>query len=563
MNERIRRRSIEKHCSASIRAISKQPRAEFRRRNLFLKGKRSSFHVPHLVTDVLVDPIDQCRGVTDAMALRLRHSDPDIHRSLIPEDGISKLVFDILEQLRCESIVDDNQVGIARNIEVAFSRWTRRCHENRLVENEVGLLIYSIAQIVRSRLNNKEMDSEVNCHIESVRFQLDPLIGSDLGKLYPCRKKQRKYANHAKAIAEVIGAICRSLGSEFLEKQIVILRSRNLLPGIAKNESYLESEDANADRLDWDANDASVYRVFCKDFDKQVYGYELYRLEQRRELRAKLDRMITSQAISIPRLAQKLKLLFSIPRRSGWSDGEEEGYIDGRRLSQIVSRPGYSRVFKQEKHEPWCDTVVSFLIDNSGSMKRQRFEAVTILVDCFCRALELAGVTTEILGFTTRGWAGGQSIKLWRDQGAPESPGRLNDQMHIVYKGAETSWRRQRYSICSLMNPIHFREGLDGEALQWAASRLRNRVEARKCLIMISDGTPMDSATSNYNDEFYLGRHFENVVKNIERSSDVELKAIAVGLDMDNIFTDSISLDLTGTISNRGFNALDALFSKS
>jgi cobaltochelatase CobT len=270
--------------------------------------------------------------------------------------------------------------------------------------------------------------------------------------------------------------------------------------------------------------------------------------------------MIAAQAVSIPRLAQRLKYLFSVPRRSGWHEGEEEGYIDGRRLSQLVAQTGYTRIFKQEKLMPVCDTVVSFLVDNSGSMKRQRFEAVTVFVDIYCRALELAGIGTEILGFTTAGWAGGESIKAWREAGSPENPGRLNDRLHIIYKSADHSWRRSRYSICAMMNPVHFREGLDGEALQWAASRLWERSEPRKCLVLISDGAPMESATSNANDEFYLDRHLRQVAMKIEHGPVIETAAIGIALDMDQYFANCITLDLEGTLGYPAFRALEQLF---
>jgi cobaltochelatase CobT len=439
-----------------------------------------------------------------------------------------------------------------------------QCQANGLLENELGLLIFTITQIARSHLIDYRMDDEVSGIIESVRFRLAPVIGTDLQSLNKFRKDQRKYSRYALSIADGIDGIAKSLGEEFLDQHLAALRSRNLLPTVVEQDEVNDALSESGNRSDGRDNpDGKEYHVYCNNYDKLVVGSDLYRREQRIDLRSKLDKMITAQAISVPRLAQRLKNLFAIEQRSGWHDGEEEGYIDGRRLGQIVSRPGYIRVFKQEKLAPYCDTVVSFLIDNSGSMKRQRFEAVAILVDVFCRALELAGVTTEVLGFTTCGWTGGESIKTWRSNGSPENPGRLNDRLHIVYKDADTSWRRARYSISSLMNPVHFKEGLDGEALQWANRRLENRVESRKCLVMISDGAPMDSATSNYNDEFYLERHLKNVVSSIERGGAVELKSIGIGLDMEEFFSQAITLDLTGTLGNRAFSALELLFSRT
>ncbi|MEM7292262.1 MAG: hypothetical protein AAF420_02545, partial [Pseudomonadota bacterium] len=193
-------------------------------------------------------------------------------------------------------------------------------------------------------------------------------------------------------------------------------------------------------------------------------------------------------------------------------------------------------------------------------MKRQRFEAVALLVDIFARALELAGAKTEILGFTTGSWSGGRTIKEWRAAGEPAPAGRMNERLHIVYKDADTSWRRARHSIASLLNPQHFREGLDGEALEWAAARLMRRDESRRALVMISDGAPMDSTTLNLNDKGFLDRHLYGVARRIEQRGEIELRAIGIGLDMGEFFKRSIALDLTGTLGNRAFAALELLF---
>ena len=562
MTDEVRRRLIERHCAATIRALSSNPDAEYRRRTLFLKGRSVSLYVPHLSVDVLKDSVPRNRGVADAIALRLVYSEQSLHQSWLPTEPIAKLVFDILEQLRCESLLKDRYKGIKKNIDSAFDQWCRQSRGNGLTENEIGLLIYSVTQIVRSRLTNQIQDEEVEGLIESVRFRLAPVIGDDLVMLRKSTGDQSEYAKYALNIAQAIEEIAKSLGGELADQHLSSLRSRNLLPPVnEQDDRYVESNDTQGIRLNPDDSKHDQYSVFCRDFDKQLNAKELYRLEQRQTLRVELDKMIASQAVSIPRLAQRLKQLFAVSHQSGWQDGEEEGYLDGRRLSQLVTKPGYSRVFKQEKQVPYCDTIVSFLIDNSGSMKRQRYQTVAILVDVYCRALELAGISSEILGFTTGGWAGGNSIKTWRDSGSPEYPGRLNDSLHIVYKDAESSWRRSRYAISSLMNPTHFKEGLDGEALEWAASRLANRVETRKCLVMISDGAPMESATNNYNDPLYLERHLQQVASRIERAGIVELKAIGIALDMEDFFSESISLDLTGTLGNRAFQSLELLYS--
>ena len=558
---RLRTRQLERHCAATIRALSNRPRAEFRRQQLFVNGRSVALYTPHLAVDVATDSVSRCRGVADAMACRLIHSDSDLHRAMMPEDVIAKLVFDLLEQLRVESLVGPGFQGVKRNLDLAFDAWCLQCRRDGIAENELGLLIYSIAHIVRSRLHSRQQEQEVEDIIESTRFRLGPVLGDELVWLRKRRFDQREYAELALRIAHKISDIAKQTEGDLLDQQTASARHRLQVPPIDnEDDRYVEGAAPGAGQMGLKEDSDPGYYVFTRDHDREVVGSDLYRLEQRATLRLKLDKLIAAQAISIPRLARRLQQVFAIESRSGWNYGEEEGYLDGRRLSQLVSNPAYHKVFKQEKNSPFCDTIISFLIDNSGSMKRQRYEAVAVMVDVYCRALELAGIKTEILGFTTGGWTGGKSMEDWRKAGCPDYPGRLNDRLHIVYKDANTSWRRARHSIASMMNPLHFREGLDGEALTWANARLREAAESRKCLVMISDGAPMDSATNHYNDELFLESHLKFVAKAIENQGVVDLRAMGIALDMSEFFEKTIPVDLTGTLGNKEFRALENLF---
>ena len=561
-SEQIRRRKIERHCAASIRALSHRPLAEYRGQRLYLEGKGMALHTPHLAVDVLSHSVARCRGVTDAIALRLRYSDEKQHHQSMPDHPVGRLIFDTLEQLRVESLVEPSMKGVKVNLDTAFNEWCQACRIERLIENELGLLIYGVVQIARSQLMGSIRDEEVEGLIESVRFKLTPVIGPELALLRKTRHDQAAYAALALAIARAVGEIATQVGGEASERSTRRTQHRFLMPPL-HDPAEGQEDRATAGQGSKEPHDQGdpAYSIFCRKYDREVTGETLYRREQRTVLRQTLDKMVTAQAISIPRLAQRLQRVFSITHRAGWDEGKEEGYLDGRTLGQLVSNPSYQKIFKQEKRSPFSDTVISFLIDNSGSMKRQRFEAVTVLVDIYCRALELAGIKNEILGFTTGGWTGGRAIKAWRAAGSPDSPGRLNERLHIVYKSADVPWRRARYAISSLLNPLHYREGLDGEALQWASRRLGQRSESRKCLVMISDGAPMDSATSNYNDDHFLERHLKWVAKSIEHTTDIELRAIGIALDMEEFIDRAISVDLTGTLGNREFQTLERLFS--
>ncbi|MEM7196022.1 MAG: cobalt chelatase [Pseudomonadota bacterium] len=563
MSEQIRRRRLERHCAAAMRSISGRRDVEYRQQRLYVEGKPLNLFTPHLVADAAADSFARVRGVTDSMALRLRHSDSALHGSLMPDDDVGKIVFDTLEQLRVESLVDDMHAGSRRNMQLGFDDWCQRCRADGVTESELGLLIYSITQIARSRLVNAVQDEAVEGLIESVRFRLAPVIGDDLLGLRKHRGDQRRFAEYALNIAHTVSEIARANMNLDADEDSDIGKIKLPMPPIEESDDrYVEAGEAGRGGVDEMGEAGFGYRVFTREFDRETSALDMYRLEQLENLRRKIDALIKAQAISIPRLAQRLQRLFSVPHLSGWDFGEDEGHIDGRRLSQLVSNPANHRLFKQEKNSPKSDTVISFLIDNSGSMKRQRFETVTVLVDIYARALELAGVKTEILGFSTSGWSGGKSILRWRQSGSPEKPGRMNDRLHIVYKDADTRWRRSRMGVAAMMNTTHYREGLDGEAVTWACQRLSVRNESRKCLVMFSDGAPMDSATSQCNDEMYLQHHLKRVVSQIERQGQIEIRAIGIDLDMEAFFSQTISLDLYGTLGNRAFRALDMLFGR-
>ena len=559
--ERVRKRHIERHCAAAIRALAGRPTAEFRRALLFDGARGVTLMSPHLALDVSRHSFTRCRGVADAMALRLMHTDLELHGSLMPENPVAAMVFDTLEQIRAESLAPAGLAGLRRNLDDAFNEWCRESRSSGFTESEIGLLVYSITQIVRSRLTGAQQDEEVEGLIESTRFRLGPLIGDALKALPLLRHDQHAYARHALAIARVAQDIAGVLGGGVSARQVSGLSQRVRLPRQHTNdEGYVETPVAGSGSTE-SLGSAAGYRVFCRDHDREVSGRDVVPLESRRRgLRAELDRLVQAQAVSVPRLAQRLKVLFSVPEQAGWSFGEEDGYLDGRRLSQIVANPAYRRIFRQRQWSPRPETVVSFLIDNSGSMKRQRYEAVAVLVDVYSRALDLAGVPNEVLGFTTGGWTGGKSMEAWRRAGSPDHPGRLNDRLHVVYKDAATPWRRARDGIAALLSTVHFREGLDGEALEWAAERLRACESRRRCLVMISDGAPMDSATGHHNPPGFLDRHLRDVIRRLECGGEIELRGIGISLDLDEYYDRSLVLDLSGTLGNAEFRSLETLY---
>ena len=504
------------------------------------------------------------RGVYDAIGVRLRYSDADLFSETEPVDDIvARIVFDMLEQLRCESQVPDELVGTRRNMEAAFRQW---CRTEHLTDTAIGLLLFTVMQMVRSRLISPIHDELVEDQIEGTRAMISPVIGAALKGLKEFRDDQAAFVvpalSMARAISEMVTNESES-GSVASEQAMSALF---IPPEWGENdpsdgEILTGGVSVPVDRAERDELDrVGGYHVFTRERDVEIQAATLYPVDTRRELRSVLDEQIAAQSVSAFTLARRLQRLFLGWERDGWRHGEEEGLLDGTRLSQIIANPTNRSVFRQERFRPVAPAVVSFLIDNSGSMKRQRHETVTVLVDTLARALDLAGATSEILGFTTASWNGGEALKEWRRAGEPAGPGRLAETSHIVYKDADTPWKRSRLSVASMMKTQHFREGIDGEAIIWAYRRLLARPEPRKLLIVISDGAPMDSATMNANGEAFLEAHLRSVVHRIERERVVQLGAVSIDQSVDSLFAKAVDMDLTGTLTLAEYGLLERLF---
>ena len=410
-------------------------------------------------------------------------------------------------------------------------------------------------------------DEDVAAQIEATRANLSPIIGTPFYHLSKTRDSQADYAVHAREIAEILSALVAdqedsSNSAAADSKRIVSLPPDWDSEDESEQAAELPKSAAQADHATAivDLANAGDYHVFSKEFDVVTSGNELYREPQLRQCRSQLDQLVAAQSVSVNRLALRLQRLFASSQPSDWVFGQEEGLLDARRLSQLVTNPSYRQVFYQNQMVPECDVVVSFLVDTSGSMKTQRYEAVAVLLDTFARALDLAGVKSEVLGFTTKSWSGGKPMKQWRRDGMPDLPGRLSELQHIVYKDAQSTWRQARNSIAAMLRTDHYREGVDGEALLWAWERLLARPESRRYLVMISDGSPMESATANANGGEFLLDHLTAVARHVDLRSSVHLGCIGIDLDTSFFITNSVSSDLTGTLGNNHYRVLESLF---
>jgi cobaltochelatase CobT len=539
---------VEELCAGTLRALSGDADLRFRGRRLHRGASALPLFAPHLHPSPERDDFASFRGAADGMAMRLLHSDEALHRSLCPTDPVQRLVFELLEQFRAEACAPDTLPGLKTNLRHRFEAWSLEFYRSGLAESASGILLYTVAQVCRARVTGDPVTEATEDLMEATRASLAPVLGTPLHGLRRQRHDQAAYALPALEIAALVARMLREAGQEDDEQT----RPQDLSDPERAAFSLLMDFDATLDedmaaavsgRSRVFEDQQGRYQVFTRAYDKTLPAGTLVRPEVLREYREMLDRRVAGQGVNVARLARELKAILAEPAQDGWDSGQEQGRIDGRRLAQLVSSPTERRLFRTEHHEPLADCVLSFLIDCSGSM-RQHIETVAMIVDIFSRALEQAGVSNEVLGYTTGAWNGGKAQRDWLRAGKPRHPGRLNEACHLIFKDADTSWRRARPSMGALLKADLFREGIDGEAVSWACQRLKQRPEPRRLLLVISDGCPMDGATNLANDTYYLDNHLKDVVAT-ETQGGIAILGVGVGLDLSPFYPRSLALDLS------------------
>ncbi|WP_449433084.1 cobaltochelatase CobT-related protein [Pseudomonas putida] len=558
-----RQQQLEELCAATLRALSGEPRVRYRGSRLEVRERHFPVRAPHLHPDPERDESRAWRAVADSLALRLKHSDQALVSQALPAQPIARLVFELLEQLRVESLVADVHPGVQRNLLQRFEQWSQQFLDAGHTEGHLGLLLFTLAQMSWILLCGGRAGEQTEMLIEAPRLSLLGHFGAAFGMLRRCRHDQAAFAGHALLVAAKAQELIEQLNNELLDDDEQTLAQINEKTHLAFALLLDPGQDGEGDGNSSGAgqgnsrgsHDAFAYQVFSRDYDSERHAGSLVLPELLRELRQRLDRRLAGQGLNLPRLAKRLGALLAAPRRDGWAFAQTEGQIDAGRLSRLIISPDQREIFRHERERPHSDCLVSLLIDNSGSM-RNHIESVALLADTLSRALELAGARSEILGFTTGQWNGGRPLKRWRGMGKPANPGRLNELSHLVYKDAETSWRRARPNIAALLKSDLFREGVDGEALQWARQRLLQREARRRILIVVSDGCPMDSATHQANQQDILDLHLKQVARQIEQDGSVELYALGVGLDLSAYYRRSLELDLSRSLDNAVFDEI-------
>ena len=530
----------EQSCAAAGRAIAHRSDLRFRGHLVHLGHRLSPARAPYVNPSVDAQDLGDLRGSVDAAALRVLHSDESVYREFLPQGDFAGLVYEFLEQFRVEALAPVQMPGVGSNVRHLFLDWSAAFEGEGLLESDVGLLVFTVVHMCRSRVMAEPIPDEVNDHTEATRAGFYQVLGPGLASLRSHIGDQRAFAPLARDFAERVGAFIEDAMDADSDRPA---RS-SILAMLADNSDRDTGERTRHDDelADGRALTSDEYAIFTGEFDRELPVGELLLPHALRTTRVDLDELEARHGRLGAYLTRGVQSLFPVPLDPAWQSEQEEGRLDPRLLTRLVTGSLDARVFRQESLLDSPRAAVTFLVDCSGSMKAVIPE-VAALVDLFARALDRVDVATEVLGFTTGGWSGGRAHRDWMAAGRPAHPGRLNERDHIVFKDFDTSWRRARSAISGLLWTPIFREGLDGEALEWAYARLSAQQVSRRHLILICDGSPMDSATSLANGEEYLDRHLIEVAEEIEAQGKVSLFGLGIGHDMSTFLTESRIVD--------------------
>ncbi|MCR6733936.1 MAG: cobaltochelatase subunit CobT [Afipia sp.] len=593
--------------TSALRAIAKQPELEVTfaaERPGLSPGKA---RLPEPARKLTRKDAAIVRGHADSIALRIACHDPKIHRKLVPGNPQARGVFDAVEQARVEAIGSKRMSGVAKNLTAMLDDHFHRGKFDEITDRADAPLADALAMMVRERLTGLAPPAAARKMVDLWRPVLEDKIGARLDLLKNFTEDQSRFGD---AIHDLLQALELSDdrnadqeeddnqddnrdgekdqsgadGSPDTESAEEMSADQSQSSTEEMSENTMESAQASASDA-FDDNDMGEdetpgeaqrppnrggneprgpeYHAFAPKFDEVVSAEDLCEHDELERLRSYLDKQLAHLQHIVARLANRLQRKLMAQQNRAWEFDLEEGILDPARLSRVVTDPYHPLSFMHEKEATFRDTVVTLLLDNSGSMRGRPITVAATCADILARTLERCGVKVEILGFTTRAWKGGQSREAWLAAGKPANPGRLNDLRHIIYKSADAPWRRARKNLGLMMREGLLKENIDGEALDWAHKRLLGRSEQRKILMMISDGAPVDDSTLSVNPGNYLERHLRHIIEEIETRSPVELIAIGIGHDVTRYYRRAVTIvdaeELGGAITEK----LAELFSET
>jgi cobaltochelatase CobT len=583
---------------ATMRAMSREPElsVNFTPDSQHVQG--TDVFLPLPSRDLPYEEVSVIRGEADAIALRLRHHDTKLHASKAPMAVAAHALFDAVEQARVEALGTRRMVGVAGNLEAAHEERARVRGFARVTEREQVPIAEAVGLLVREALTGTAPPPSARHMVDLWRPFIESRIGHELEGLAAHIDDQAAFADLIRQLISDLGMSDEQMAAEpdaqdsggddpdspdgDQDGEAGSEGEATAMEGGEQQDAGDDGEEMEAPTEDGDGDlqpgagdedpdapgqpwrppeylhnqpETEAYKAFTLEYDEVVDAEELCDPDELARLRQQLDQQLGHLQSVISRLANRLQRRLMAKQTRSWEFDLEEGMLDTARLSRVVTSPGHPLSYKQELDTNFRDTVVTLLLDNSGSMRGRPITVAAMSADILARTLERCGVKVEILGFTTRAWKGGQSREKWLAAGKPGNPGRLNDLRHIVYKSADAPWRRVRKNLGLMLREGLLKENIDGEALLWAHDRLLARQEQRRILMIVSDGAPVDDSTLSVNAGNYLERHLRRVIDWIETRSPVELLAIGIGHDVTRYYKRAVTIvdaeQLGGTVMDQ------------
>ncbi len=579
---------LRRAITGCVRAIAGDDQVEvaFANERPGMTGER--IRLPELSKRPTAHELAVTRGLGDSMALRIACHDEKVHSSMAPQGSDARAIFDAVEQARVESIGSLRMEGMAANLRSMTEEKYAKANFTGIERQEDAPIGEAVAMMVREKLTGQKPPASAGKVLDLWRSFIEDKAGGELNNLTGVINDQQAFS---KVIRNMLSAMemAEEYGDDDSDPDADDQSNEDDQPtGDEQNEDEVD-EDAGSDAAPVedsevsdeqmedgetegaeisdddmmeegdddsetpgetrrpntpfaDFNEKVDYHVYTEEFDEIITAEELCDAAELERLRAFLDKQLAHLQGAVGRLANRLQRKLMAQQNRSWDFDLEEGYLDTARLQRIIIDPTQPLSFKMERDTQFRDTVVTLLIDNSGSMRGRPITVAATCADILARTLERCGVKVEILGFTTKAWKGGQARENWLANGKPQTPGRLNDLRHIVYKSADAPWRRARTNLGLMMREGLLKENIDGEALIWAHNRLLARRQQRRILMMISDGAPVDDSTLSVNPGNYLERHLRAVIEQIETRSPVELLAIGIGHDVTRYYRRAVTI---------------------
>ncbi|EHM03403.1 cobaltochelatase, CobT subunit [Acetobacteraceae bacterium AT-5844] len=592
--DQTRQEEFKRATAGALRAIARNAEVQvaYQPGPSGLAGKRARLPLP--TRSLPPAEMARLRGAADAIALRLRHHDEAAHAARTPQQREAREVFDALEQARVEVVGSQHMPGVAANLDARLAETCEAEGYDRMTRKDQMPMTAALSLLARERLSGHAAPAAAQRVLDLWRETLGDKADAALDEMAASQNNQTEFARAARKLLTALDLVEAEVEAESEEEsegedsgesspqqdsstegesesreseQTMGAQPESMQGEAAEEDSESQEEEGVAaegeDRPGGPqqrkevapSDDSSLYRAYTKQFDEEIEAADLCDAEELARLRQQLDQQLSHLQGVVSKLANRLQRRLLAQQQRAWEFDLEEGMLDAARLARIVVNPLLSLSYKREREADFRDTVVTLLIDNSGSMRGRPISVAAMCCDILARTLERCSVKVEILGFTTRAWKGGQSRERWVQDGKPRNPGRLNDLRHVVYKSADAPWRRARKNLGLMLREGLLKENIDGEALDWAYRRLMQRPERRRILMVISDGAPVDDSTLSVNPGNYLERHLRKVIHDIEQRNFVELIAIGIGHDVTRYYRRAVTIvdaeELGGTMMKK------------